>query len=352
MLGLVKSLIPSPARQQLSHWAEIMLVEYNFRFRRQEILKHLENLRHLPCELHIEGTNICNAKCTFCAYRKMERPKETMSMELFQRVIDEYVAMGGKNVYLTPIVGEPLVDSSIFERLDYLWQFPQIEAVNFNTNAILLSPKVSERLLAYGDKLRIFVSFGGFDRETYKSTMGVDYFNRVWRNIEAFIEAKQRTNSSMNFTIGIRCPSSKCTGEIWEKVCAYEKEGLINMLGLGLKYDSWAGKVKPEELRNIGLPPVVSPHKRGACEMLYAKPVILANGKVNACACRDVEAELIIGDINESPLKELWESPAIEELIDRHEKGDFPDVCQRCTHYVSVYNQRKSIVFTEQINWK
>ena len=71
------------------------------------------------------------------------------------------------------------------------------------------------------------------------------------------------------------------------------------------------------------------------------KPIILANGKVNACACRDVEAELVIGDLKESTLSEIWAGKGIEEIIQRHEVGDFPDVCRRCTWYISIYNLRK-----------
>jgi radical SAM protein with 4Fe4S-binding SPASM domain len=73
--------------------------------------------------------------------------------------------------------------------------------------------------------------------------------------------------------------------------------------------------------------------------------VILADGRVNACACRDVEAELIVGNVNDKPLKEIWAGREITELIERHERGDYPDVCKRCTYFVSVYNSRKSRTF-------
>jgi radical SAM protein with 4Fe4S-binding SPASM domain len=87
------------------------------------------------------------------------------------------------------------------------------------------------------------------------------------------------------------------------------------------------------------------PYKRGACELLFTKPVVLADGRVNACACRDVEAELIVGNVNDQPLSEIWAGRAITELIERHERGDYPDVCKRCTYFVSVYNSRKSRTF-------
>jgi MoaA/NifB/PqqE/SkfB family radical SAM enzyme len=317
--------------------------------------ERLARQRGLPRGLHIEGTNVCNAKCVFCAYPQMKRPKQTMAMPLFRRIIDEYVAMGGRNVSLTPIVGDPFVDPYLFERLDDLHRRPEIVYFYFYTNAILMKPGVSERLMAYGDKLRVKVSMGGFDRATYRVLMGVDQFERVQRRIEAFIDAKRRTGSSIGFVIAVRCPSEKCAGAFWETIGAWRDEGLLTIEladGFGDGFDTWAGKISRAELRRVGLRPMPKPYKRGACEMLYTKPVILADGRVNACACRDVEAELIVDDVERSSLAAIWNGKGIDDIIDRHERGDFPDVCRRCTFYISVYNQRRSTLLQPQLNWR
>lgn len=344
MISKIKYLIPKHWKRlwkrYIDHWKDVITTEYNFRFRQSEIQEELKVLRRLPRNLHIEGTNICNAKCTFCAYPQMERAKETMPIEEFQRIIDEYVAMGGKYVSLTPIVGDPFIDRYLFDRLKYLDKCPQIKGFYFYTNGILMKPQVSQQLLGYGEKLKIFVSWGGFDQETYNEIMGVDRFDLVRQNIEAFIEAKCNLGSSTGLTIALRCPPSKCTGELWEKFRKYKRKGLLDLLPLEA-YDSWAGKVKAEALKKVGLEPVIMPHKRGACELLHMKPIVLANSKVNACACRDVEAELVVGDLKESTLSKIWGGKAIDEIIKRHERGDFPDVCKRCTWYISVYNLRK-----------
>ncbi|MDJ0677037.1 MAG: glycosyltransferase [Calothrix sp. MO_167.B42] len=350
LIALFKILIPLKRNQMLSfkkklklrldYFLDCISTEYNFRFRRQEIQEELNPTRKIPQNLHIEGTNTCNAKCVFCAYPQMERVKETMPMEEFQRIIDEYVAMGGKYVSLTPIVGDPFIDSYFFDRLKYLDNIPEIKGFYFYTNGILMKPKVSQQLLSYGDKLSIYVSWGGFDRETYKSTMGVDYFELVRQNIEAFIDAKRQLGSATTFTIALRCPFSNCNGELWEKFHQWKREKLISWYFID-GYDTWAGKVKAEDLRKVGLEPTPMPHKRGACELLYMKPIILANSKVNACACRDVEVELVIGDLKKEKLSDIWAGKEIDKIIERHERGDFPDVCKRCTWYTSIYNLRK-----------
>lgn len=355
MLNTVKTLIPSHLRKQIKpffeQWRDTVLTEYNFQTKRQLVRDRLAQLRGLPRVLHIEGTNTCNAKCVFCAYPQMERPKQVMPLEDFKRTIDEYMQLGGKYISMTPIVGDPFVDPHLFQRLDYLYQHPQIEGFYFYTNAILMKPEVSEKLLTYADKLQIYVSWGGFDRETYKAIMGVDRFERVSRNVEAFVEAKRRTNSPIGFTIALRCPEAKRVGDLWEKFCSYQRERLLKIEYIE-SYDSWAGKVESENLKQLDLRPRLMPYKRGACELLFTDPIVLANRQINACACRDVEAELIVGDLKDSSLSDIFTGDKIGQLIERHEQGDFPDICKRCTWYVSIYNTRQSKTLKPLFNWQ
>ena len=46
-------------------------------------------------------------------------------------------------------------------------------------------------------------------------------------------------------------------------------------------------------------------YKLGACEKLFDSVQVTATGMVNACACRDVDASLTIGDVNATPLAEI-----------------------------------------------
>jgi radical SAM protein with 4Fe4S-binding SPASM domain len=82
------------------------------------------------------------------------------------------------------------------------------------------------------------------------------------------------------------------------------------------------------------------------------KPVVLADGEVNACACRDVEAELRVGNLRHQSLDQVWNGKAVEALIERHERGDYPEICRRCTYYVSVYNPLESRISKPSLNWK
>lgn len=347
-------MLPDSLRARLRHTLDVLDTEWHHRFRRKPIRARLEELRRIPRGLHVEGTNICNAKCVFCAYPQMERRKTSMPMEAFKGVVEQYLAMGGRSVSLTPIVGDPFVDKDVFERLDYLMGLDGVKSISFYTNAILMTPEKSERLMAYAEKLHVHVSWGGFDEATWNTIMGVKKFEAARDAVLAFLEVKERTGTKIPFTLALRCPDSACKGPLWETLHAHEKAGRVEIAGMP-DYDSWAGKIAPEALLGVGLVPRTMPYKRGACELLFTKPVVLANGDVNACACRDVEAELIVGNVHEQPLDEIWAGKGIDDLIERHEKGDYPDVCKRCTYFVSVYNSRKSRTFAKDgqpsLNW-
>jgi len=55
-------------------------------------------------------------------------------------------------------------------------------------------------------------------------------------------------------------------------------------------------------------------------------------------------------DLTKDQVKEVVDAfralpKKIDAIIEGHEKGEFPPVCQRCTYFVSVYNSRKSRTF-------
>ena len=294
------------------------------------------HIRAWPHALYVEGTNICNAECVFCAYPEMARPKKIMPMDLYRRLVDQYCAMGGGEVDVTPIVGDPFADAALFERLDYLAAKPKIKRFHFYTNGIAMRPGLGDRLLGYGARLCVNVSYGGFDRETYKKVMGVDKFDAVWPNLKHLIERKAAMASGLAIAVNLRTPESNNKGELFEYFKDCKRRGLIELTWMGA-YDSWSGHIADEELRDAGLVPRSNPVKNGPCHRLLTTPVVLADGRVNACGCRDTEATLIIGDLNKKTLEEVLSGPALRDLIDAHARGDFPEACRKCTYYDSVY---------------
>src|ERR1035441_8197811 len=119
--------------------------QYN-RFSKHHITPEelFNNRQRPPSSYLVTGvTNICNAKCTFCAYPKVVANKtlETgvMSFEVFKKAVDEWAALGGRSLDLTPVVGDPLVDPGILDKVDYAVNKAGLKDVYLTTNAILIN---------------------------------------------------------------------------------------------------------------------------------------------------------------------------------------------------------------------
>lgn len=335
--AVYRRLFPVSLREKISYAREWGAVLLNYALMRSKIVNRFHSFGAWPHSLYIEGTNICNAACVFCAYPQMERPKVTMPMSTFRKAIDEYLALGPAEVDLTPIVGDPFADKHLFERLDDLFSRPGVKKFHFYTNAILMKPPQIERLMPYGRRFFIFCSFGGFTREVYHRIMGVDKFDEAVANIRGLIEAKMRTGSHIRIQVNLRVPRGDEGGEFWAYLNRRKREGVISLDGVD-DYDNWGGKILDGPLRAANLVPKPPPVHRGPCRRLITGPVVLADGRVNACCCRDVEATLIIGDINREPLRDILSGPKLKDLLRRHARGDFPDICKTCTKYQSVWD--------------
>jgi hypothetical protein len=70
----------------------------------------------------------------------------------------------------------------------------------------------------------------------------------------------------------------------------------------------------------------------------------MATGVVNGCACRDADATLRIGDLNEKPLREILsaKNPTYMQIIAEQQNREFRPVCKSCDFYASIYHKSSS----------
>jgi MoaA/NifB/PqqE/SkfB family radical SAM enzyme len=128
-----------------------------------EAAAHMEALVEArPIQVNIETTTLCNARCTFCAYPKVSRPKSVMTMDVFEQICRDFEALGGGLLGLSPMMSDPLVDPFVVDRIRLVNEkFPTIRLHMF-TNLIGLSRFLDDEVLLLLRSLRhINVSIGG-----------------------------------------------------------------------------------------------------------------------------------------------------------------------------------------------
>ncbi len=142
----------------------------------------------LPSELYIEVTNRCNSRCQTCVRTFAElEPLRDLGLEEFRSLVDQVPTL--QRVVLHG-VGEPLLNRDLPALITHLKQRAAPPHVLFNSNALALTPQIQEALIeARLDEFR--VSTDAAHRELYARIRGVDGFDKMVANVQAFSERIQ-----------------------------------------------------------------------------------------------------------------------------------------------------------------
>lgn len=288
--------------------------------------------QYLPF-LTIELTNICNANCIFCGYQFQERTKGFMEMELYQKLIKDYREIGGFGIGFTPIVGDPLIDPKLLERIAYA-RNAGIEQIYFFTNGILLDTVGIDALLHSG-VTGISISTTGFDEEMYKRVYRSSKYKRVFRNVTSLLSRNRELGNPVEIQICIRADQ---VASKWSQTDDFKAiQALTNNIQINHTFDNWGGKITETMLPgNMVLRPI--PRKTGPCIMLYNTLMILHDGSAIACGCRNLnnDSGLYIGNVQETTLIELWRSTRLAEIRAGFREGRFPEACVDCSLYTNT----------------
>src|SRR5712691_8543368 len=145
----------------------------------------------LPRSIYIEPTSRCNELCQQCPRTLLSREDDRdLSFDNFRYIVDQFPVL--EHVVLHG-VGEPLLNKELPRMVRYLKE--RGTYVLFNSNGIALTAKKGQELIDAGlDEYRL--SMDGSTRETYAHVRGVDAFDKIWRNIGAFVARQKEQNAS------------------------------------------------------------------------------------------------------------------------------------------------------------
>ncbi|MCW3975292.1 MAG: radical SAM protein [Candidatus Bathyarchaeota archaeon] len=282
--------------------------------------------------LAIDVVNICNANCWFCAYRYQNRPKRLISKELFEYAIQQFAGSGGGILDLTPVVGDPLIDKDLVNKIKYAKRMSEIKDIFIFTNLIALNNFNPTDLLLSGlDEINISTCIGS--REMYKRVFGVDRYDSVKQNLENLLRENQRLGDRVKIKIHIK--GEKPYRKI---ISSTDYQRILNPYGRNIahieeKFDNWTGILK-ESLENNAFKktkPMTEP-----CGELYNGVVVFSNGDVGICYRRDLEAKLVIGNIYECSLEKIWKGKSLRLIRENWVKGYIPLICRKCSCYTSL----------------
>jgi MoaA/NifB/PqqE/SkfB family radical SAM enzyme len=308
----------------------------------EELWKHRE-LNTANGTLQTGVTNVCNAKCTFCAYPKVVANKtlETgvMSMEVFKKAVDEWVIRGGENVDLTPVVGDPLIDPGLFQKIEYAAQ-AKVKKVFLTTNAILLNRNEAYKRLVDLKVAGIFISTQGATREAYEKVYGVKQYDEVMSGLRNLLSYNREKGEPV--AVGIRFRNSEKPSEILKSKDFQEniKPFLSAQVRINftVDFDNWGGTILPTDMKGVMKLRRLPPPLNVPCRSLFGFTV-RHDGKVRLCGCRltrNDNDDLVVGNVKENSLVDITLSETTWRKIEGFYRGERPETCRECTFYVPI----------------
>jgi MoaA/NifB/PqqE/SkfB family radical SAM enzyme len=308
---MAKYYLPRPGQGRLSQWFRTLRTRGRERPRPA-----------FPRAVQFQTVSWCNARCLFCGYPETHDtlPQGVMDEDLFRKIADECGRhfVGRISPYL---MNEPLMDKKLPERLAYLNRAKQpFTKTKINSNGFLLTEDMSLGLIESGLR-HLWISVQGYSEESYKASMGLK-LDVTLGNIDRFLELRERKRATYP-KLTVTTVRTKYVDPELEYARAYWADrGVVFKVHTP---DNRSGKDVSEFA-------VTKAKLRRRCDLFLKQAYILYNGDMILC-CHDWRRTVVLGNVGETSIREIWNSPGFLEVIRGYQAGDFSkcEICRTCT---------------------
>jgi radical SAM protein with 4Fe4S-binding SPASM domain len=280
-------------------------------------------------KVHIEITNICNLKCTFCPPKT--KPSGIMSLKDFDDINMQLKPFTKELAY--HIVGDPLVLSNLNEYLNISLKHDL--KVNITTTASNISPKDYDALMNKTIK-QINFSINSYNANTHKKTLDeyinpiLDFVKYAQENLhEYFINFRiwnlDESKSARDFNTQVFKKVNDCfdTDISIDNVYDQRPKNIRIAKKLFFNFDEYFNWPSLEN-------DFVS--DKGFCYGLDSHFGILTSGDVVPC-CLDQNACINLGNTNDSQLKDILNSTRVKTIQNGFKQGKVvEELCQKCEY--------------------
>jgi len=282
-----------------------------------------------PWVVFVDPSISCNIQCKFC-YHSSNNIKGIMKWDLYKKIISDIKLFEFhiKTLRLYAF-GEPLLNPKFSDMVKYAKDEQIAETIDTTTNGSLFSPKLNLKIIEAGID-RINISVIGINAEQYKS------FSNYSINFEKYVDNIAHLYHNRNKCIIF----IKINGDVISKEDQQKFLEIFTPIsnGIGIEHiiNCWQlpelDNIKNKEVGVYGQP--IS-HVEICPYILYAI-TIHSDGQVSACFL-DWSKKLLIGDINQTNLVDIWNSYRINnlrKLMLKMLRFSHP-ICKSCQQLVS-----------------
>jgi len=278
--------------------------------------------------IYIELTNICGLRCSFCPTKNL--PNETMSLEFFEKVIQE--AKGFTKEIACHVVGDPLTLSNLSDYLDIIHKY-KLKAM-LTTSGYFMKKHSFETLFHPAVK-QINISLNAFNKNDTSITF--EQYMKPILNL-----CHEKVNQEKEIFINLRMWN---LDEIMSEKSFNTELFTVLENSFGVKLD--LESLDPKEKKSIRLDNKVLLHfdnyfewpslqnrnyGHGTCQGLSSHIGVLANGDVIPC-CLDNDAVMKLGNLQEQNLNDILHEKRATAMINGFKDGKCSEeMCLKCSY--------------------
>ncbi|MEK6845510.1 MAG: DegT/DnrJ/EryC1/StrS family aminotransferase, partial [Nanoarchaeota archaeon] len=302
--------------------------KYRERFNKTQRYQETKFVPDFPLCLSLELVNRCNLNCVMCYKPHHSQPFAELSLETIQKIADECKKEGMPSLILG-LGAETLIYPKAKEVLEIIRKSGVID-VFFGTNGVLLNDNIINAIFE-NQISRVEISLDAATPETYKKVRGYDLLPRIEANIEKLLEAKKVRNSQLPVirlcfvVMDINKHETQQFIDKWKDKADYiDFQRCVDCS----KIDQEA-KIDSEAIKN------------SFCSQPFYSLNIWGNGNVTPC-CSFYGEKLVIGNIHQQSLKEIWEGEKMKVIREQILTKRFNPTCQKCLYFRDNENIEKS----------
>lgn len=286
-----------------------------------------------PFVLFVDPASACNFLCPFCPTGHRDIIDDTgrfqgvMRLELFRKIIDDLGEFDRSIKVLRMYKdGEPFLNKNLAKMVAYAKQSGFVDYIDTTTNGSLMTPERLAPVLEAGlDKINISVD--GMNREQYLKFTGFDFdFERFVENVKWLYANKGGCEVVVKIPRDlITEPQKQEFLDILGDYC--DRIFIENFAPCWPEFDVEAhtGVKITEGIYQQPIKPT------NTCPYIFYSFSVNADGLVSSCFL-DWGRKLIVGDVREQSVNDIWHSSKMNALRRQHLEGKRCEnpVCSKC----------------------
>ena len=292
-----------------------------------ELKRRVTTVRSAPIFARINVCSVCNLSCPGCAVYADKtgadpylRPKGMMRLEVFDRIIDAL-----KGSLLEAVLydeGEPLLNKRIWEMVRHASAARVRTVISTNLSFDLRDDTVDELLDSGLDYL--IVALDGFTQETYQRHRQGGDVALVKENLERILARRRNGGRGRGVEVEVQFIEFDHNAHEKAQVVDYARRVGADQINCFASYSEELSDVRSLEGR---------PRRHFGCFDLYAIADFDVDGTLFPCDFQEDLGADGLGNVVETPFRELWNSPRMAGLradFSRREATPLQPECARC----------------------